>query len=165
MISSRNGRTAERMGSCAAMLPGKVKSSFSLRLPLSASGANLRASQTPTATKNTAKAPMRKSGVGKPVSVSGILKISAPVAARVSRSTASTESSEAVSTASPIASKSTSSTTGQTTNEISVSLKIGISTSTSASGGKSWLCQGVALTPRRRCSHTGNTECRMASTR
>ena len=101
---------------------------------------------------------MRKNEVGKPVRVSGILKIRAPVAASVRTSTARTESREAVSTASPMASKSTSSTTGQTAKEISASRKIGMSTSTSASGGKSWLSQGAAPAPRRRCRHTGKAE-------
>ena len=108
---------------------------------------------------------MRKNGVGRPVSVSGILKIRAPVAASVRRSTASTESSEAVSTASPIASKSTSSTTGQTAKEISVSLKMGMSTSTSASGGKSWLSQGAALDAAPALQPHRETECRMARIR
>ena len=60
MIRSRNGRTAERMGSCAARLPGRTRlSSKWMPPPVSASGLNLRASQTPTAAKNTANTPMR----------------------------------------------------------------------------------------------------------
>ncbi len=146
------------MGSCAAMLPGKARLSLKARPPAKASGLSLRVSQTPTTTKNTANTPMRNNGIGSPVSVSGILKIRAPVAASVRTSTASTESIEAVTTASPIASKSTNITTGQTAKESSVSLKMGMSTSTSASGGKSWVSQDPAPAPRRRCRHTGKTE-------
>ena len=64
---------------------------------VSRSGFNLRTAQTLTATKNTANTPSRKKDVGNPVSSAGILKINAPVAARVSIITTSTGSSEAIS--------------------------------------------------------------------
>ena len=139
MMSSRNGSTAEHAGRSAARFSGCRASSLRGMALVSKSGFNLRTAQTLTATKKTANAPSRKNDVGRPVSSAGILKINAPVAARVSTITASTGSSEAIITARPMASTSTSSTNGQTINESSASLKIGMSTSTSASGGKIWL--------------------------
>ena len=121
-------------------------------------GFSLRTAQTLTATKKTANTPSRKKDVGSPVRSAGILKISAPVAARVSIITTSTGRSEAITTASPMASTSTSRTNGQTMNETSASWKMGMSTSTSARGGKIWLPHNDVVTPRRRCSITGKTE-------
>jgi len=140
------------------MFSGCRASSLRLTALLSKSGFSLRTAQTLTATKKTANAPSRKNDVGSPVSSTGILKINTPVAARVSIITTSTGKSEASTTASPMARTSTSRTNGQTINETSASWKMGMSTSTSARGGKIWLPHNDVVMPRRRCSNTGKTE-------
>src|SRR5690348_12139755 len=136
MMSSRNGSTMENAGRMAARSAGAVKSSPNLMPAFKAPGVNFLTSQMPAATKKTTKAPSREKEVGRPVRSAGILKMSAPVAASVSSSTASTGSRVAVSAASPMASKSTSKMNGQTRNDTSASLKTGTSTSASARIGK-----------------------------
>src|SRR5207249_3698859 len=107
---------------------------------------------------NVANAPSRKNEVGSPVNVAGILNIKAPVAHSVSNSTATTGTIVADATASTIATRSTSRTNGQTRNETSASWKIGIRTSTSASGGKNRPAFRNVPVPCRRCSQAGKTE-------
>src|SRR6185437_2233005 len=124
---------------------------------LKAAGEYLRMSHMLMAKKKIAKAASNKNEVGRPVSVSGILKISAPVAASVSSRAITTDKIDAVMTASAMARMSTSRTNGQTMKETSARCRIGTSTSAKASGGKIWLPQSAVVTPRRRCSTTGNT--------
>ena len=97
-----------------------------------------------------------------PVSSAGILKMSRPVAASVSTSTANTGSSRAVITATMMASTSTNRMNGQTMNETSASLKIGTSTSTSAMIGKRWPGQVWWAAPRRRLKIVGSSEWKIA---
>src|ERR1700722_20099978 len=103
MMSRRNGRMAEHAGRIEARSAGLVMSSPRRAPDLKTSGEYLRRNQMLTAKKNTAKAPNRKNDVGKPVSVAGILKINATVAARVSNRAMTTDKIEAVITASAIA--------------------------------------------------------------
>ncbi len=152
----------EKAGSSAARFSGAEKSSLRFRPRARAEGLSFRTSQTLTTTKNAAKPPSRKKEVGSPVRSEGTFEINEPVAARVSNKTPSTGNSDAVSAASAMASKSTSSTKGHTANERFASLKMGISTSTSASGGKSCAPQSEDFTPRIRCSQTGKTAWTMA---
>src|ERR1017187_6574509 len=134
--SSARPNTGVGLASGTAKVSGVLRSSPIFSPFLKTSGLNFRTSHTLATTKKTANAPSRKNEVGKPVRSAGILKMSAPVAASVRSSTASTGSKVAVITASTMASRSTSSTNGQTRNDNSASLKIGTSTSNSASGGK-----------------------------
>src|SRR5208282_4100161 len=98
MMSNKNGSAMEHAGRIAAKSPGVARPFPNLMPAFSASGLNLRTSQTLAATKKTANAPSRKNGTGRPVRSDGILKMSAPVAASVSNNTARTGNKVAVST-------------------------------------------------------------------
>src|SRR5215469_903987 len=139
MMSSRKGNTTEHAGRMAARSSGAVRLLPNWTPLFRASGRNFFTSQTLAATKNTTNAASTKNDIGSPVRSAGILKIRAPVATRVSNSTARIGSNVVVNTARTMASKSTSRMKGQTINETSLSLKIGTSTSARAMMGKKWL--------------------------
>src|SRR6185436_1743655 len=165
IISNKNGRTADNAGTSAAKFAGTETSPKTFNSPVGEAALNFRATHAPIATKKIAKPPSNKNETGNPVSVAGILKIIAAIAANVSSSTMTTGSSDASNTASPIASTSTNSTIGHTRSETSASWKIGMSTNNSASGGNAWLHHGSAVTPVKRRSAIGKTEWTIAKRR
>src|SRR5260370_22076230 len=158
MMSSKKGSTTEQAGKIAARSSGASMLLLNLIPVFSASGWNSFTSQMLTAAKKTTNAPSRKNEADRPVRSEGILKMSSPVAASVSNSTASTGNNVAVSTASAIASTSTSKMNGQTINESSASVKTGTNTSPSARTGKIWFAQVWVGIPRRRWRKAGMAE-------
>src|SRR6266481_2068041 len=114
MMSSKKGSTTEQAGKIAAKSSGASMLLLNLIPVFSASGWNSFTSQMLTAAKKTTNAPSRKNEADRPVRSEGILKMSSPVAASVSNSTASTGNNVAVSTASAMATTSTSKMNGQT---------------------------------------------------
>src|SRR5260370_35606950 len=149
MMSSKKGSTTEQAGKIAARSSGASMLLLNLIPVFSASGWNSFTSQMLTAAKKTTNAPSRKNEADRPVRSDGILKMSSPVAASVSNSTASTGSNVAVSTESATASKSTSKMNGQTASETSAIVKTGTSTSASARSGKIWFGQVWVVRQRR----------------
>ena len=142
MISSRNGSVAESVGSCVAKFP---------------LGCARRAAQLVATKKKIAKPPRRQSAFGKPVSSLGIRQTNEPTATRVRTSTTTTGNKVAVAIARTIATKSTTNTNGQTSCETSVNSKIGISATSSASAGKTWVHGGISIL-RKRWSAIGVAE-------
>jgi hypothetical protein len=156
MMSSRNGSTAEHAGRSAARFPGAPGILRAGWLE----GVRFEFAHEPDADgdeENRKRAEQEK-GRGRPVRSAGILKISAPVAASVSSSTASTGSSEAVITARPMASTSTSSTNGQTMKREFRKFENRHEHQHQRQRRKNLAPPHVVVMPRRRCSNAGKTE-------